>query len=148
MKQHELTPAPGSRHKSKRVGRGDGSGHGSFSGRGQKGQKARSGGGVRPGFEGGQLPLSRRLPQKRGFANIFSIDYSIVNVGRLSLFEPGTEVTPERLIAVGIIKSLSHPVKMLGDGELKHPLKVKAHKFSDKARSKIEAAGGSVEVLA
>jgi len=148
LKQHELRPAPGSKHKSKRVGRGDGSGHGSFSGRGQKGQKARAGGGVRPGFEGGQLPLSKRLPQKRGFANIFSIDYSIVNVGRLSLFEPGTEVTPERLIAVGLIKSLSNPVKMLGDGELKHPLTVKAHKFSDKARSKIEAAGGRVEVLA
>jgi large subunit ribosomal protein L15 len=92
--------------------------------------------------------LSKRLPQKRGFTNIFSIDYSIVNVGRLGLFEPGTEVTPERLVAAGIIKSLSHPVKMLGDGELTHPLTVKAHKFSAKARSKIEAAGGSVEELA
>jgi large subunit ribosomal protein L15 len=148
LKQNELKPALGSKHKSKRVGRGDGSGHGSFSGKGQKGQKSRSGGGVRPGFEGGQLPLSKRLPQKRGFANIFSIEYNVVNVGRLSLFKPGTEVTPERLIEVGIIKSLSHPVKMLGDGELTSPLTVKAHKFSGKARSKIEAAGGRVEVLA
>ena len=148
MKQNELIPPRGAKHGKKRVGRGNGSGHGTYSGRGCKGQKSRSGGGVRPGFEGGQLPLSRRLPQKRGFANIFSIDYSIVNVGRLSLFEPGTEVTPERLIAVGLIKSLSNPVKMLGDGELKHTLTVKAHKFSDKARSKIEAAGGRVEVLA
>lgn len=148
MKQHELKPAPGSRHRPKRVGRGDGSGHGSYSGRGLKGQKARAGGGVRPGFEGGQLPLSKRLPQKRGFANIFSVEYNIVNVGRLGLFEPGTEVTPERLVAAGVIKSLAHPVKMLGDGELTHPLTVKAHKFSAKARSKIEAAGGSVEELA
>jgi large subunit ribosomal protein L15 len=147
LKQNELKPAPGSRHKSKRVGRGDASGHGSFSGHGQKGQKARSGGGVRPGFEGGQLPLSKRLPQKRGFANIYSINYSIVNVGRLSLFEPGTEVTPERLVVAGIIKNVSYPVKMLGDGELKNPLTVKAHKFSDKARNKIEAVGGKVEVL-
>jgi large subunit ribosomal protein L15 len=148
LKQNELKPALGSKHKSKRVGRGDASGHGSYSGKGQKGQKSRSGGGVRPGFEGGQLPLSKRLPQKRGFANIFSVEYNVVNVGRLSLFEPGTEVTPEKLIEFGIIKSLSHPVKMLGDGELTCSLTVKAHKFSDKARSKIEAAGGRVEVLA
>jgi len=141
-------PAPGSRHKAKRIGRGDASGHGSYSGRGQKGQKARSGGGVRPGFEGGQLPLSKRLPQKRGFANIFSVEYNIVNVGRLSVFKPGTEVTPEQLMSQGIIKFKSHPVKILGDGEIKNSLKVKAHKFSNKARSKIEAAGGSVEVLA
>ncbi len=148
MKQNELKPAPGSTHARKRVGRGDGSGHGSYSGKGQKGQKARSGGGVRIGFEGGQLPLFRRLPQKRGFTNVFRVEYSVVNVGSLVVFAENTEVTPQHLLDAGLIKSPTQPVKVLGDGELALPLTVKAHKFSAQAQSKIEAAGGKAEVIA
>lgn len=146
MRQDELSPAPGSRHNRKRVGRGDGSGHGSFSGRGCKGQKARSGNRkMRPGFEGGQLPIIKRLPQKRGFNNIFKEEYSLVDVGQLSVFEPGSEVTLEKLVEAGIVKSLARPVKILADGELDHPLTVKANKFSGAAKAKIEAVGGKVE---
>lgn len=147
MRQNELSPAPGSKKSRKRVGRGDGSGHGTYSGRGSKGQKSRSGYKTRPGFEGGQLPLIKRLPQKRGFVNIFRIEYSVINLNKLSMFESGSEVTPERLVAAGLVKSLRHPVKILAEGDINHPLLVKAHKFSTAAKAKIEAAGGRVEEL-
>jgi large subunit ribosomal protein L15 len=135
VRQDSISPAPGSRHASKRVGRGTGSGHGTFSGRGCKGQKARAGNNkVRPGFEGGQLPLIKRLPRKRGFTNIFRIQYSTVNMAELSKFESGSEVTPEVLKSAGIIKNLAKPVKVLADGEIDRPLKVKANKFSASAK--------------
>ena len=145
MRQNELSPAPGSKKKRKRVGRGNGSGHGTYSGRGSKGQKSRSGFRMKPGFEGGQLPLIRRLPRKRGFTNIFRVEYNIVNLDKLSLFEVGSEVTPERLLAAGVVKSLRYPVKILAGGDISYPLSVKADKFSAAARAKIEAAGGTVE---
>jgi len=145
MEQSELRPPAGAKHKRKRIGRGDGSGHGTYSGRGCKGQKSRSGGGVRLSFEGGQLPLVKRLPEKRGFVNIFRIEYSIVNVGKLKLFAPDTEVTPEELLKVRLIKSLKQPVKILGNGEVDRPLTVRANKFSAAAEGKITAAGGRVE---
>ncbi len=145
MRQHELSPAPGSKKDRKRVGRGDGSGHGTYSGRGCKGQKARAGGVGKPGFEGGQLPLIRRLPRKRGFSNPFRVEYSVVNLRELDIFESGSEVTPEKLLAAGLVKSLAQPVKILGEGDLGHSLRVKAHKFSAAAKAKIEAAGGRAE---
>ena len=146
MLQEKLSPAPGSRRGRKRVGRGDGSGHGSYSGRGCKGQKSRSGGNkMRPGFEGGQLPLIKRLPRLRGFHNPFRTEYSPVNLGELGIFEPGSEVTPEKLVAAGLVKSLRQPIKILANGEISHPLVVKANKFSAAAKAKIEAAGGKVE---
>ena len=145
MKQSELKPPVGAKHKSKRVGRGDGSGHGTYSGRGLKGQKSRSGGGVRLGFEGGQLPLIKRLPRKRGFTNIFKVEYNIVNVGKLSVFSPGTEVTPKELFQAGLIKSLGLPTKILGDGDIHHQLSVRADRFSATAERKIIAAGGEVQ---
>ena len=145
MKQSELKPPVGARHRRKRVGRGDGSGYGSYSGRGLKGQKSRSGGGVRLGFEGGQLPLIERLPRKRGFTNIFKVEYNIVNVGKLNVFSPGTEVTPKELFQAGLIKSLEQPTKILGDGDIRHQLSVKAAKFSTTAERKIIAAGGGVQ---
>jgi large subunit ribosomal protein L15 len=141
----KLSPAPGAKKKRKRVGRGDGSGHGTYSGRGCKGQKSRSGNKMRPGFEGGQLPLIKRLPQKRGFTNIFKTQYSTVNIGQLSVFESGSEVTPEKLLASGIVKSLKRPIKILAVGEMAHPLVIKANKFSAAAKAKIEAAGGKAE---
>ncbi|MFO8143719.1 MAG: 50S ribosomal protein L15 [Dehalococcoidales bacterium] len=147
MRQNELSPAPGSRKDRKRIGRGNGSGYGTYSGRGLKGQKCRSGYRMKPGFEGGQLPLIRRLPRKRGFTNIFRVEYSIVNLDELGVFEEGSEVTPEKLLAVGIIKSLRYPVKVLAEGALNCSLLVKADKFSAAARAKIEAAGGTVEEL-
>jgi large subunit ribosomal protein L15 len=146
LRQNSIAPAQGSRKASKRVGRGNGSGHGTYSGRGCKGQKARAGNNkVRPGFEGGQLPLIKRLPRKRGFTNIFKIEYSTVNLGDLNKFEAGTEVTSQTLLAAGIIKSKSRPVKILADGDIDRALTVKAHKFSAAARAKIEAAGGKAE---
>ncbi|MDO8687271.1 MAG: 50S ribosomal protein L15 [Dehalococcoidales bacterium] len=145
MRQNELSPAPGATKSRKRVGRGNGSGHGTYSGRGAKGQKARAGYRIKPGFEGGQLPLVKRLPQKRGFVNIFRIEYSVVNLDKLNIFEPGSEVTPEKLVAAGLLKSLGQPVKILATGDITHPLRVKAQKFSTAAKAKIEAAGGSVE---
>jgi len=145
MLQEKLSPAPGSRRGRKRVGRGDGSGHGSYSGRGCKGQKSRSGNKVRPGFEGGQLPLIKRLPSKRGFHNPFRTEYSTVNIGELGIFGPESEVTPEKLVAVGLVKSLRQPIKILATGEISHPLVVKANKFSAAAKAKIKAAGGKVE---
>jgi len=145
MRQDELSPALGSKKRRKRVGRGNGSGHGTYSGRGCKGQKSRSGYKLLRGFEGGQLPLIRRLPRKRGFTNIFRTEYSIVNVGKLSMFEAGSEVTPEKLVVAGVVKSLRHPIKVLAEGDINHPLKVKANRFSAAAKAKIEAAGGEVE---
>ena len=145
MKQNELKPPVGAKHKKKRVGRGDGSGHGTYSGRGVKGQKSRSGGGVRPGFEGGQLPLIKRLPRKRGFTNIFKVEYNIVNVGKLASFSPGTEVTPKELLEAGLISARERPTKILGQGDIKHPLLVRADKFSSSAEKKILAAGGKTE---
>jgi len=144
MKQNEFGPPLEAKHKRKVVGRGNGSGHGTYSGRGLKGQKARSGGGVRVGFEGGQLPLIKRLPRKRGFKNIFKTEYNIVNVGQLAVFAPGSEVTPEELLRAGLIRSVDHPTKILGTGDIKHPLVVSVDGFSSSAEKKIVAAGGSV----
>ncbi|ADU92642.1 50S ribosomal protein L15 [Geobacillus sp. G4] len=146
MKLHELQPAPGSRKKAVRVGRGIGSGNGKTSGRGQKGQNARSGGGVRLGFEGGQTPLFRRLP-KRGFTNINRKEYAVVNLEKLNRFEDGTEVTPELLLETGVISKLKSGVKILGKGQIEKKLTVKAHKFSASAKEAIEAAGGKTEVI-
>ena len=147
MKQHELTPSPRSRRTHRRVGRGDGSGRGSYSGRGMKGQKSRSGGGVRPNFEGGQLPMTKRLPMLRGFTNIFRREYAAVNLKRLAGFPTGRRVTPQELKDKGILKNLKRPVKVLGNGKLEGPFTVVAHRFSKAARAAIEAAGGSVEQL-
>ncbi|TYR78539.1 50S ribosomal protein L15 [Priestia megaterium] len=146
MKLHELKPAEGSRKERNRVGRGTGSGNGKTSGKGHKGQNARSGGGVRPGFEGGQTPLFRRLP-KRGFTNINRKEYAIVNLEDLNRFEDGTEVTPELLIETGLVSKVKAGIKVLGNGTLTTKLTVKATKFSSSAKEAIEAAGGSVEVI-
>jgi large subunit ribosomal protein L15 len=146
MKLHELSSAAGSRHSRKRVGRGVGSGMGKTSTRGHKGQNARSGGGVRPGFEGGQNPLYRRLP-KRGFNNPFRKEFAIVNLEELSTFAEGTEVTPEVLMEYGIVKAPKDGIKILGNGEITVKLTVKANKFSQSAVEKIQAAGGQTEVI-
>lgn len=146
MKLHELKPNPGSVRKKKRLGRGTASGQGKTAGRGMNGQGSRSGGGVRPGFEGGQMPLYRRIP-KRGFTNIFGTVYAELNVEDLNRFEDGTEITPEILKSEGILKKQLDGVKILGDGEITKKLTVKAHKFSKSAVEKIEAAGGKVEVI-
>jgi len=145
VRQDNLSPAPGSKRSRKRVGRGDGSGHGTYSGRGCKGQKSRAGYKMSRGFEGGQLPLIKRLPRKRGFVNIFRTEYSIVNLNKLNIFDAGSEVTPERLVAAGVVKSLRYPIKILAEGNINHPLLVRANKFSAVAKTKIEAAGGKVE---
>lgn len=145
MKQNELAPTPGSKKARKRVGRGNSSGHGTYSGRGLKGQKARAGGKTRPGFEGGQLPLIKRLPQKRGFHNLFRTEYSIVNLSDLTSFEAGSEITIETLRKAGIVKSAVLPLKILAQGELERALTIKAQKFSAAAKEKIEAAGGTAE---
>ena len=147
MKLHELRPSEGAFKASKRVGRGTGSGLGKTSGKGHKGQNARSGGGVRPGFEGGQLPLFRRLP-KRGFSNaMFKVEYATINVSDLEKFEDGAVVTPELLKEMGILKKQLAGVKVLGNGELTKKLTVKASKFSATAVEKIEAIGGKAEVI-
>lgn len=146
MRLHDLYPAEGANKKSKRVGRGIGSGHGKTSTRGHKGQNARSGGGVRPGFEGGQMPLYRRIP-KRGFNNIFKKEISVVNVEDLNVFEENTKVTPELLIEKGIIKKVKDGVKVLGNGDLKVKVDVQANAFSKSAQEKIEALGGKAEVI-
>ena len=140
-----LSPAPGSRKSKKRVGRGDGSRKGSFSGRGCKGQKGRAGFRMKPGFEGGQLPIIKRLPSQRGFTNIFKTGYDVVNVGQLNAFESGTVVDIISLLELGLVKTGENPVKILGDGEIDRPLTVKADKFTATAKAKIEAAGGTVE---
>ncbi len=147
MEQHTIKPSVGAKHKRKRVGRGLGSGHGAFSGRGCKGDKSRAGGGARVGYEGGQLPLQLRLPRKRGFTNIFRKEYSIVNVGDLKAFEANTEVTAEVLCKAGLINTVNKPVKILGDGEIDRPLSIKANRFSSPARAKIESAGGKAEAI-
>jgi large subunit ribosomal protein L15 len=141
-----IKPPKGANRKNKRVGRGIGSGHGKTATRGYKGQLSRSGTSVRPGFEGGQMPLHRRLP-KRGFTNIFRKEYAVVNLKSLAAFKAGTQVDPETLQSAGILKNLKDGVKVLGAGELSHALKVRAHKFSKSATEKIEKAGGSVEVI-
>lgn len=146
MKLHELKAVEGARKSPKRVGRGTGSGLGTTSGRGNKGQNARSGGGVRPGFEGGQMPLTRRLP-KVGFTNIFAKEYAEVNVAALERFDNGAEITPEVLKQEGVIKNIKDGVKILGNGQLTKSLTVKAHKFSKTAQQKIESAGGKAEVI-
>ncbi|MBM7573073.1 50S ribosomal protein L15 [Aquibacillus albus] len=145
MKPHELKPSQ-ARKKRNRVGRGMSSGNGKTSGRGHKGQKARSGGGVRPGFEGGQMPLFQRLP-KRGFTNINRKDFAIVNLETLNKFEDGTEVTPELLKESGVVSKLKSGIKILGNGAVEKKLTVKAHKFSASAKEAIEAAGGQTEVI-
>ena len=146
MKLHELSPAAGSNQEAKRKGRGAGSGNGKTAGKGHKGQNARSGGGVRPGFEGGQMPLQRRIP-KRGFNNIFATRYSAVNVADLNKFDDGAVVDLEALMAAGIVKKELDGVKILGNGELTKKLTVKAAAFSASAKEKIENAGGTAEVL-
>lgn len=146
MKLHELSPAPGSTKKAYRVGRGPGSGNGKTSGKGHKGQKARSGGGVRPGFEGGQMPYQRRVP-KRGFTNIFATRYAAINVSALEQFEDGTVITAEMLKEAGVIKKELDGLKILGNGELTKKLTVNAKAFSASAKEKIEKAGGKAEVI-
>lgn len=146
MRLHDLRPAEGSTKSKKRVGRGTGSGLGTTAGRGMNGQNSRSGGGVRPGFEGGQMPLFRRIP-KRGFNNIFKKEWTIVNVETLNRFEDGTEITPELLLETGVVSKINYGIKILGDGELNKKFTVKANKFTQSAISKIEAAGGKVEVI-
>ncbi|CDF01296.1 MAG: 50S ribosomal protein L15 [Ruminococcus sp.] len=146
MKIHELTPAPDSNKAVKRVGRGHGSGNGKTAGKGHKGQNARSGGGVRIGFEGGQMPLVRRIP-KRGFNNIFATKYAIINVSDLNKFTDGTVVDTELLVAAGLVKKVNDGVKVLGNGDLTAKVTVKAAKFSKSAIEKIEKAGGKAEVM-
>jgi large subunit ribosomal protein L15 len=143
---NELKPVPGARHSRKRIGRGTGSGHGKTAGKGNKGQNARSGGGVRPGFEGGQIPLFQRLP-KRGFQNINRKEYAIVNLCDLNVFDNGTVVTPDLLIDAKIIKDIKSGVKILGCGTLEKKLTIKAHKFSASASEEIKRAGGTAEVI-
>ena len=146
MKLHELEAAPGSTRAKKRRGRGTGTGLGKTSGRGMNGQNSRSGGGVRLGFEGGQMPLYRRLP-KRGFTNIFGTQYEIVNIDDLNKFEEGTTITPELMEEAGLIKQVKDGVKVLGNGNLEKNVSVQAHKFSKTAIEKIESAGGKAEVI-
>lgn len=146
MKINELSPAPGSTHAGKRKGRGRATGNGKTAGRGSKGQKARSGGGVRVGFEGGQMPLVRRVP-KRGFRNIFAKPLEAVNVSALNKFEDGAEVDTEALLKAGILSQCRYGVKILGNGSLSKKLTVKASAFSESAKEKIEAAGGKAEVV-
>jgi large subunit ribosomal protein L15 len=146
MRLEDLKPAPGAKKKAKRVGRGPGSGSGKTAGKGHKGQKARSGGVKGPGFEGGQMPLQRRLP-KRGFTNIFRKEYAVVNLSDLDGWDGPGPVTPEALVEKGIVKDLKKGVKVLGTGDLKTKLTVRAHKFSKSALDKIQAAGGTAEVI-
>ena len=146
MKLHELRAVPGATKAPKRKGRGHATGQGTTAGRGMNGQKSRSGGGVRPGFEGGQMPLYRRIP-KRGFKNIWATEYAILNVDDLNVFEAGTTVTPEMLVEAGICKKMLDGIKVLGEGTIEKNLTVQAHKFSKSAIEKIEAAGGKAEVI-
>lgn len=147
MKLHELKPAVGSTKAPKRVGRGTGSGLGTTAGRGSNGQNSRSGGGVRPGFEGGQMPLFRRIP-KRGFNNAkFASVWTVLNIESLNAFEANTVITPEMLLECGMVSKLNDGLKILGDGELNVALTVRAHKFTQSALKKIEAAGGKAEVI-
>jgi len=147
MKLHELKPRPGATKRRKRVGRGISAGQGKTAGRGTKGQKARSGWGGKLYHQGGNVPFYRRLPFKRGFTNINRVRWSEVNLERLEEFKADAEVSPESLVSVGVLRDLKHPVVLLGRGEVKVPLKVRVHRITSGARSKIEAAGGSVEVI-
>lgn len=146
MKLNELSSADGSRHSSRRVGRGNGSGRGTYSGRGSKGQKGHHKG-VRVGFEGGQLPLIKKLPRKRGFTNIFRTEYNEVNIGSLNVFPDGAEVTPQEMARAGLVRTLSKPTKVLGRGELERSLTVHAQRFSASAEAKIAAANGAVRKI-
>jgi large subunit ribosomal protein L15 len=147
VRQNELHPSPGSNKAGKRYGRGYGSGHGGYAGRGCKGQNSRSGTSLPRGFEGGQNPLTKRISQKRGFNNIFKIEYTVVDLVSLNSFKAGSEVTPEKMFEAKIIKTLEKPIKILAGGELDRPLTVVANKFSATAKAKIEAAGGKTEEL-
>jgi large subunit ribosomal protein L15 len=147
MRINDLRPVPGSVHKKKRIGRGNASGHGTYSGRGIKGQKSRSGPDLRIGFEGGQIPLVRALSRMRGFTNRFRIEYEVINVGQLAALPANSDVTADSLRTAGIVKSNQMPVKILGEGELIIALNVEAHRFTASARAKIEAAGGKVTEL-
>ena len=146
MKLHDLQPAEGSKHRRRRVGRGISAGQGKTAGRGTKGQRSRTGRGIKPYFEGGQLPLVRRLPHTRGFKNIFRVEYQVVNLDALDKFDAGAQVTPETLVARGLVRQPDH-VKVLGNGALSKALTVKAHAFSDSAKEKIAAAGGTAETI-
>ena len=146
MKLHELSPAPGSVRESKRIGRGHGSGQGKTAGKGHKGQKARAGRGIRPGFEGGQMPLQRRVP-KRGFVNVFATRYATINVASLNTFEDGAVVDTDALKNAGLVKKTYNGVKILGNGNVEKKLTVKAAAFSEAAKAKIETAGGKAEVI-
>ncbi len=146
MREHELK-RPAISKPAKRLGRGLGSGKGTYAGKGMKGQKARSGVRIRPGFEGGQLPFVKRMPHQRGFRNPFRVEYQVVNVASLERFEDGAAVTPEVLLAKGLVSTLKMPVKILGNGELTKKLEVSANKFSGSAKEKIEAAKGTAEVI-
>lgn len=146
MRLNELKPSSRFNKKKKRVGRGQGSGHGQTACRGMKGQRSRSGGGVPPGFEGGQMPLKRRLP-KRGFTNIFKKRYALVNIRDLNRFKEGSLVDDRALIDCGLVKGAYDGIKILGDGEIDYPLTVKVHQLSKAAKEKIEAAGGKIEVV-
>lgn len=145
MKLHDLAPSEGAKKARKRVGRGNGSGHGTYSGKGLKGQKARSGGKINPRFEGGQSPLVLRLPYKRGFHNPFKKQYYIVNLESLNRFDAGAEVTPQALVEAGVIRDTEQKIKLLGGGEVAKALKIKVHTWSQSAQQKIEAAGGTLE---
>ena len=147
MQQHELRPPRGAKRPRKRIGRGNASGHGTYSGKGLNGQQSRSGYRVRSGFEGGQTPLIRRLPRRRGFRNPFRVEYTPVNLKDLAKFPAGTEITPESLQEAGIVRTARRPVKILADGDVSGALTVRAHRVSAAARDKIEGAGGSVEEL-
>ena len=147
MMEHQVIPQKGARRNRKRIGRGDAAGQGSTAGRGMKGQKSRSGKGLRPGFEGGQLPLIKGLPMKRGFTNVFKTYYSLVNLDVLDKFGPGERITPEELLRRGYLRNLKQPVKIVGDGQITKAVTVAAHRFTRSAREKIEAAQGKVEEL-
>ena len=148
MQNHTLSSAGSKTRKRKRICRGDASGNGSYSGKGMKGQKSRSGGGVRPGFEGGQLPLIKRLPSLRGFTNIFKTQYHAVNLDTiLKMYPNGGDVSPGTLVETGVLKDQKLPLKVLGRGEINVNLKVSAHKFTKSAKQKIETAGGTIQVI-
>ena len=147
MMEHQVVPQKGARRSRKRIGRGDAAGQGSTAGRGMKGQKSRSGKGLRPGFEGGQLPLIKGLPMKRAFTNVFKTYYSLVKLDVLDTFDSGERITPDELLRRGYLRNLRQPVKIVGDGEITKAVTVAAHRFTRSAREKIEAAQGSVEEL-
>lgn len=147
MMEHLVRPNRKARRSRRRLGRGDGSGRGTYSGRGSKGQKARSGKGPRPGFEGGQLPLIKRLPEKRGFTNIFKKEYALVKVGAIEAMAVEGPVTPETLVELGLVRNLKLSIKVLGDGEVSKSFNVSAHRFSGTAKKKLEDAGGTAEVI-